>query len=183
MNFTYDEIHDTVVRLGKAARKFDPDVIVAVGTGGFIPARILKSVLAIPIIAVNVSSYADKTAHNIVCHQWFDPNSKLGSMVNGGRVLIVDDVDDTSRTLAFVVDELWKTSTPAEVGVAVIHNKLKPKEANLCVSEYFCGDDVDDVWVTYPWDQRIDDDNTTWSGWPSWLSVAIAVVVVLQCIV
>lgn len=36
---------------------FSPDVIVAIGTGGFIPARILRTYLGKPILAVGIAYY------------------------------------------------------------------------------------------------------------------------------
>ena len=42
---SYEEIHHTIRALSRKIKDdgFDPDVIVAIGTGGFIPARILKT--------------------------------------------------------------------------------------------------------------------------------------------
>ena len=51
---------------------------------------------------------------------------ELGSKVPGGRVLIVDEVDDTRTTLEYAVKEVLKDA-PAAVAVAVVHNKLKDK--------------------------------------------------------
>jgi hypothetical protein len=45
---------------------------------------------------------------------------------------------------------------PAEIGVFVMHNKLKTKQAEFpdCISHVFVGADIEDVWVDYPWDAR-----------------------------
>ena len=56
---SYRQIHETVKCLaGRIAEAgFDPDVIVAIGTGGFIPARILKTFVNKPVYAVGISYY------------------------------------------------------------------------------------------------------------------------------
>ena len=73
--------------------------------------------------------------------------------MRGGRVLIVDEVDDTRTTLKFCVDELIKTNSPKEVAVAVVHNKMKEKKVELGGDIlYLAGEDVADRWNCYPWD-------------------------------
>ena len=74
-------------------KAFGPDVIVAIGGGGFIPARMLRTECAVPILAVSLELYDDatKTARDTVeLKQWFDEGSGFGTLVRGRRVLIVD---------------------------------------------------------------------------------------------
>ena len=53
----------------------------------------------------------------------------------------MDEVDDTRTTLAFVVKEVCQRHNPEAVAVAVLHNKDRPKLANLPESvNYFAGD-------------------------------------------
>ena len=62
---SYNQIHELVCSLAKQVKQFKPDVIVAIGGGGinslryfyptgFIPARILRTFLKIPILAVGI---------------------------------------------------------------------------------------------------------------------------------
>ena len=50
-------------------QEFAPDVIVAIGGGGFIPARMLRTELKIPILAVSLELYDDttNTARKVIC--------------------------------------------------------------------------------------------------------------------
>jgi hypoxanthine phosphoribosyltransferase len=65
----------------------------------------------------------------------------------------MDEVDDTRTTLAFAVREVMKTNAPSHIAVGVVHNKLKPKEAELPPNiTYMAGEDVPDKWNCYPWD-------------------------------
>lgn len=153
--FSYAQIHAAITSLASEIKIFNPDVIVAIGGGGFVPARMLRTTVKIPILAVSLELYDDatKTANQEVLRkQWYDPLSELGSKVKGGRVLIVDEVDDTRVTLEFCAKEVMKDG-PAEVAVAVVHNKMKPKKGTIPPGvKYFVGEHVEDFWNCYPWD-------------------------------
>ena len=131
-------------------------VIIAIGGGGFIPARMLRTELKIPILAIALELYDDNTnTRNTTVKkiQWFDETSGIGRSVRGRRVLIMDEVDDTRTTLKFAVEEVMKTNAPAAIAVAVVHNKLKPKDAELPPGiTYIAGEEVPDRWNCYPWD-------------------------------
>ncbi len=151
---SYAAIHETVRAMAAtiAASGFDPDLIVAIGTGGFIPARILKTFLKKPILTVGISYYGpdnkpDTTPHTI---QWIDEVEKK---LAGRKVLLVDEVDDSRVTLEYCLRELLR-HRPAEIAVAVLHNKRKEKRGGLPaeVKRYFAGEELEDRWICYPWD-------------------------------
>ncbi|MBP7095474.1 MAG: phosphoribosyltransferase [Spirochaetia bacterium] len=151
---TYQDIHRTVRSIAEriAASGWSPDLIVAIGSGGFIPARMLRTFLDRPILAVGVSYYddEDRPTDNPRTVQWIEEaERKLG----GKRILLVDEVDDSRSTLAYCVRELLRHA-PAEVAVAVLHDKRKPKREELPseVTRYWKGLEVDDRWIKYPWD-------------------------------
>lgn len=154
--FSYAQIHETIIKLRDRVKNFNPDVMIAIGGGGFIPARILRTVVKIPILAVSLELYDDATStakSQVKKVQWFDETSGVGKLVRGKRVLVVDEVDDTRTTLAYCVAELRKTNSPAAIAVCVVHNKLKPKRATLPDDvEYMAGADVPNRWNCYPWD-------------------------------
>ena len=156
--YSYGDIHDSVSRLVPTLQtEFAPTVLIAIGGGGFIPARILRTELKVPILAISLELYDDTTntirPKGVVCHQWFDVNSEPGKLVEGGNVLIVDEVDDTRTTLQYAVEEVWKRCKPAKVAVCVVHNKNKPKKGTLPDTvPYFAAEEVEDHWLCYPWD-------------------------------
>jgi uncharacterized protein len=156
--FSYADVHHSVSKLvPQLQSEFQPDVMIAIGGGGFIPARILRSELKIPIVAVSLELYDDATntirASGVTVHQWFNTESGPGQLVNGGNVLIVDEVDDSRTTLQYCVEEVLKTSKPKRLGVVVVHNKLKTKKGVLPDDvAYYAGEDVPDHWNCYPWD-------------------------------
>jgi hypoxanthine phosphoribosyltransferase len=151
---SYAQIHETVKRLaGEVARSgFDPEVIVAIGTGGFIPARILKTFVNRPIYAVGISYYGVDNVPMATPQtiQWIDEVEKK---LTGKRVLLVDEVDDSRVTLEYCLRELL-SHRPKEVAVMVLHNKNKQKHGRLPpeILHYFVGQETGDRWICYPWD-------------------------------
>lgn len=97
--------------------------MIAIGGGGYVPARILRSFLKkpgspnIPIQAIGLSLYealggdgvVEEPGKQVTRTQWLDLTS-LGEMKNliGKKILIVDEVDDTRTTLEYAVKELEK---------------------------------------------------------------------------
>jgi hypoxanthine phosphoribosyltransferase len=156
--FSYSDIHQSVSNLVPRLRdEFQPTVMIAIGGGGFIPARMLRTELKVPILAISLELYDDATNSiretGVVCHQWFDETSEPGKLVRGGNILIVDEVDDTRTTLQYAVETVLKKCNPAKVGVCVVHNKLKPKKGIFPEGvAYFAAEDVEDHWNCYPWD-------------------------------
>ncbi len=152
--FSYRDIHTTVRALAGMIRAsgFDPDVTVAIGSGGFIPARILKTYLGKPILTVGLVYYGEdhKPNESPKIIQWIDEVEKR---LTGRKILLVDEVDDSRVTLGYCVRELLRHH-PAEIGVAVLHNKKKAKSGSLPdeVKRYFAGAEIEDKWVCYPWD-------------------------------
>ncbi len=159
---TYDQIHRTVKKLSEEiiSEGFDPDVIVAIGTGGFIPARILKTFINRPIFTVGLSYYDENNQPKESPEkiQWID---EVETKLKGKKVLLVDEVDDSRTTLEYCLRELLRHE-PREIAVAVLHNKNKEKRGVIPeeVSMYFAGETLEDNWICYPWDaQDIDEQN------------------------
>jgi len=151
---TYQEIHRTVKKLAGMIRDsgFTPDLMVAIGTGGFIPARILKTYLDLPILTVGIAYYdlSNRPAATPQMIQWID---EVREKLTGKKVLLVDEVDDSRVTLEYCLRELLKYN-PEEIAVAVIHNKDKEKRGSFPaeVNRYYPGEEVGDRWIAYPWD-------------------------------
>lgn len=151
---TYNAIHKTIRKVATQIEDsgYDPDVIVAIGTGGFIPARMLRTFIDKPILTVGLSYYDEEnkpkeTPRKI---QWID---EVENKLAGKKVLLVDEVDDSRVTLEYCLRELLRHD-PAEMAVAVLHNKRKKKNGSIPeqVSLYFAGEELDDYWICYPWD-------------------------------
>lgn len=128
--------------------EFKPQLMVAIGGGGYVPARILRSFLKkpgapnIPIQAIGLSLYeslgtsdTDPTSptppdsdveiprHQVTRTQWLDFSSLSLSNLIGKSILIVDEVDDTRTTLEYAVRELQKDVEQAQRSAGREHEK------------------------------------------------------------
>ncbi len=152
--FTYNDIHRTVRDLAARIEQsgYVTDIIVAIGSGGYIPARMLRTFVKAPILAVGVAYYDkdNKPTDQPRKVQWIEEAERE---LRGKRILLVDEVDDSRSTLEYCVRELL-SHKPASIAVAVLHNKLKEKRGAMPpeVSLYLSGRDLMDKWICYPWD-------------------------------
>lgn len=103
--------------------------MIAIGGGGYVPARILRSFLKrpgsanIPIQAIGLSLYetlsgsdpVEAPGTKVTRTQWLDLSSLEMSNLVGKNILIVDEVDDTRTTLEYAVRELEKDVEAARV--------------------------------------------------------------------
>mgnify|MGYP000927615541 FL=1 len=121
---------------------FNPEVLIGVARGGMIPAGALTYSLGVKLTdAINVEFYTDVEAtlpDPVLLAPMLDIDS-----IRGKRVLVVDDVVDSGRTLALVLELLTKFG--AEVRSAVIYEKpttsVKPDFVWKSTSK----------WIVFPW--------------------------------
>ena len=142
-------LHSAAVYNLPLRRRFNNDI----GGGGFIPARILRSFLNIPIYAITTAYYCNDQGHttrdSVQKVQWLDP---MPESLKGKHVLVVDEVDDSRVTLQFCLEQLQQEDF-ASMGVAVLHEKIKAKKGILPPDiAYFSGLVTPDWWINYPWD-------------------------------
>lgn len=185
---SYDQIHTLCQKTGdRILAEFRPDLIIAIGGGGFIPARILRTFLKvhgqknIPIQAIGLVLYEDlgtgveeQIGTEVQRIQWLDFSTLGGASLVGKRILIVDEVDDTRTTLHYALRELKKDATQqarekgvedtTQFGIFVVHNKNKEKRGQLDglmdMSKYYAGHEVGDEWICYPWESKDIDEHT-----------------------
>lgn len=148
--YSYDSIHNIINNKAAILKEYDPDIIVAIGGGGLIPARIIRSYIDKPVLVVTISSYDDENMKDeLSIVQWINNNFE------NKRILLVDEIDDTGRTLAFCVNKLKEVNKANNICVFVIHNKQKTKDVNyneIKELTYFSGENIDDKWIVYPWE-------------------------------
>ncbi len=151
---TYEYIHLLVKELADRIKNdgFIPDYIIAIGTGGYIPARMFKSHLNRKILGVVLSYYDDndRLMTSFQKIQWIDHPELV---ITGKLILIIDEVNDTGSTMAYVVQELLN-SHPTELAIMVLHDKQKPKKGTIPpqIKRYYVGEYVRDKWIHYPWE-------------------------------
>jgi len=178
---TYNEVHKLCQESAeKILNEICPNLIIAIGGGGYVPARILRSFLKkpgspnIPIQAIGLSLYeslgtdaVEAPGTKVTRTQWLDLSSlEIGNLI-GKNILIVDEVDDTRTTLEYAVRELEKDVSEMQektgrkdekttFSIFVLHNKDKPKKGTLpqeiIHGKYLAARTVGDDWICYPWE-------------------------------
>ena len=152
--YSYKDIHNTIKEMAKTIIEsgYEPDYLLAIGGGGLIPARILRTFIDKPIVTVTLSRYqsSGETSDVPVKHQWIDD---ILVDLNNKKILLIDEVDDCRTTLEYCIKELMKTYD-MEISVFVMHNKLKEKHGVIPekVKNIFIGKDIPNKWICYPWD-------------------------------
>ncbi|ARU46810.1 phosphoribosyltransferase [Corynebacterium silvaticum] len=121
---------------------YDPEIIVAVARGGLVPAGALSYSMGVKLSdAINVEFYTDVNEtlpDPVLLEPLLDTNS-----IKGHRVLVVDDVADSGRTLQLVLKLL--ESHGAEVRSAVIYAKSRSVVSPTYVWKHT------DEWIVFPW--------------------------------
>jgi hypoxanthine phosphoribosyltransferase len=78
-------------------------------------------------------------------------DSELEKNIAGSKILLVDEVDDSRRTLEKACDYLLGLKV-SEVRILVVHSKDKEKAGVIPenVKLYF-GEKTPPLWIEYPW--------------------------------
>ncbi|MEM3673469.1 MAG: phosphoribosyltransferase [Candidatus Bathyarchaeia archaeon] len=143
---TWNQIYKMLLNLAEKIKKdgFKPDVIVGVSRGGWPPARVMSDLLGNPNLAnVKVEFYLGvaETKREPVLTQ------PVSVDVKSKRVLVVDEVADTGRSLELIKQHIIEKGA-AEVKIATLYYKpwsiVKPDYYELETSR----------WIVFPWELR-----------------------------
>jgi len=143
---TWDEIYEMLLRLAEKIQRddFHPDLIVGICRGGWPPARVMSDLLENPKLAnITVEFYVDiaETKNKPVLTQ------SVTLPVKGKKVLILDDVADTGKTLKLVREHLLSRGAE-QVKIATIYYK----PWSIVVPDYY--EKETKRWVVFPWERK-----------------------------
>lgn len=122
---------------------FEPDVIVAVGRGGWVPGRLLSDYLGnLNLTEFKVEHYkgTEKQAPARVRYP-------LKADLTGQRVLVVDDVTDTGDSFDVALAHIRSQGEPQQVRTLVLHHKT----VSTYVPDYHARAMSKWRWLIYPW--------------------------------
>jgi uncharacterized protein len=143
---TWNLIHRLTLRLAKEilASGFQPDIIVGVSRGGWLPARVLSDLLENPNLAsVKTESYLQIGRAQGVP----ELTQCLNVEATDKRVLVVDDIADTGESLSLVRDHVQERKA-IEIQTATLYHKRR----SAFKPDYF-GKETD-CWVVFPWEHK-----------------------------
>jgi len=141
---TWNQIYEMLLNLAEKIRKngFKPDIIVGVSRGGWPPARVLSDLLDNPNLAnVKAEFYlgvAETKGEPVI-------TQPVSMTVTGKKVLIVDEVADTGKSLKLVKEHIIAEGA-AEVKVATVY--YKPWSI---VKPYYYEKETS-RWIVFPWE-------------------------------
>jgi uncharacterized protein len=139
----------------KVRPNFCPDIVLGIGSGGWLPAKLVNNHFNVEIESIQVSCYNNRELSNIVESNFSKINSNY---IINKKILIIDDVNDTGTTLGYVVDKLYNLACgEIELCAAVMHHKDKEKKYDILSdirTRYEYANLADDVWIDYPWESN-----------------------------
>lgn len=123
---------------------FEPDYLVGITVGGLIPLGLLAEELDIRnILIVSASSYEGKEQREIEIR--YLPNIDL----TGKRILLIDEVSETGKTLKHIASLLKEKYQPSELRTATL--VVNTKESKFHPD--FCSLEVKE-WMIFPWEKE-----------------------------
>jgi hypoxanthine phosphoribosyltransferase len=127
-----------------AKSRFVPDVIVGVSRGGWVPARVLCDLLSAPMLAsVGVEFYTG------VGERKGRPRltQPLSAAVSGKKVLVVDEVADTGKSLKLVKEHVLKEGAKEVRTVTMFTKPWSTVKPDYHAKKTSC-------WVVFPWETK-----------------------------
>jgi len=154
VHYSYDQIHDLVKQMAQKIvdSRNHIDFIVSIATGGWIPARILRTFLPftahmpMPLFSVGIVNYDSRD--KLLSETLIVQELPAGLDVTGKTVLLVDEVADSGGTFIKAVEYVTEKK-PEKLLTAVLH--LKEHSA---FQPDFVGEYAGNNWIVYPWDQK-----------------------------
>jgi hypoxanthine phosphoribosyltransferase len=143
---TWNQIYDMLLCQAQKIENqpYKPDIIIGIAKGGLIPARILTDLLENPELSfIQIEFYID------VNQTLQEPTLKqpLTAKVTGKKVLLVDDIADSGKSLKLAKTHLQKQSA-LEIKTAVLY-----KKPQSITTPDFC-EKTTNSWVLFPWETR-----------------------------
>lgn len=127
---------------GMIDKKFD--TIICINRGGLVIGRLLSDILDIPLGVISAKCY-EKGKDNIKNCSFQPLISLIGPV--GKRVLLVDDLVDTAKTMTKLSNYLKKTYPDIILKTAVIFKDIQSK----FIPDYFVADKKE--WIIFPYEK------------------------------
>jgi hypoxanthine phosphoribosyltransferase len=141
---TWNQIYEMLLCQAQKIKtqNYKPDLIVAIARGGVVPARILSDLLEIPSISfIQIEFYTN------INQTLQEPTLKqtLTTNVAGKKILLIDDISDTGKSL-----KLAKTHLQTQGAIEIKTATLYEKPQSVTTPDFYEKQTTD--WVVFPWD-------------------------------
>jgi len=143
---SWEQIYEMLIELADRIQRngLEPDVIVGVSRGGWVPARIMSDLLENPELAnVKAEFYlgvAETKGEPVI-------TQPVSTSVKDKKVLVMDDVADTGKSLRLVKTHLSKEGA-TDIKIATIYYK----PWSVLTPDYYRK--KTSLWVIFPWERK-----------------------------
>ncbi|MCU0633147.1 MAG: phosphoribosyltransferase [Methanolinea sp.] len=123
--------------------KFCPDLVIAIGRGGFVPARVVcDSLLISTLTSIRIEHWGEAA----ICYGEARIRYPLSVDVKGQDLLVIDDVTDTGKTLLAAMEYL-DSLRPGRVKTGALHHKT----TSSFTPDFYAKIVPEWHWIVYPW--------------------------------
>jgi hypothetical protein len=152
--YRYDDIHALVRSIAQQIIEsgIQIDVVIAIATGGWIPARILRTFLPHdgrypkPLYSLGIINYdADDT---LLDEPRIVQDLPATLHLAGKHILLVDEVADSGKTFAYAYEYCQKMGART-LSTCALHVK-----SGSIFQPDFIGTSAGTDWIVYPWDNK-----------------------------
>ncbi len=144
---SWEDFHGLCKGLARAAATFDPEIIVAIGRGGFYPGALIAHLLRVEIYPVRLSRRLQDEVRFAEPRWLLEPPALVG----GKRVLIVDEIASTGETLRMAAERARQLGV-AQIRTAVLYAHTRSADAADMIGL------ISDALILNPWDREVFDD-------------------------
>jgi|TARA_B110000263_G_scaffold245073_1_gene254079 hypoxanthine phosphoribosyltransferase len=133
-----DQINDAIIEINKKLilSKWSPDVIISLNRGGCVPGVYLSHLINVP--------------HEVIDLKKTDKSQYLNSIEKYKNILIVDDINDTGKTLQLTKSLFSNSIAVIKYGV-LVNNESSDFIVNYAAIDI--NKKVDDSWIVFPWEE------------------------------
>lgn len=141
---TWNQIYEMLLCQAQKikSQNFKPDLIVGIARGGVVPARILSDLLETPnlsFIQIEFYTNINQTLQEPTLKQTLTTN------VTGKKLLLIDDISDTGKSLKLAKSHLHHQGA-IEIKTATLYEKPQ----SVTTPDFYEKQTTD--WVVFPWD-------------------------------
>ncbi|WP_420640836.1 phosphoribosyltransferase [Candidatus Leptofilum sp.] len=143
-SISWHDFHGICQEIALAAANFNPEIIIAVGRGGFYPGTLIAHLLRTEIYPVRFT----RRKNDVVLHekpQWL---LEPPALVRGKRILVVDEIASSGQTLLGVKQKV------EEMGASVVQTAvLYAHTWGANIPDYIGL--ISDALLLNPWDREV----------------------------
>lgn len=145
VNLSWNDIegycNDLAIKI--KATKFQPDMIIALGRGGMIPARLMSDILGVQ----NVCMFGIKLYTGVSTKKDKPTIEPFNHIIEKKNVLLIDDILDSGITIEKAYETLYNKK-PKSIKIAT----LLCKKTSLKKPTFFSKECLENEWIIFPWE-------------------------------